>query len=349
MSSAVRSMSSRRPEREPRADMPPALLEEPVESARAAGAQCPEHPAQSGKRSVQGLACKRPVQHDGAVAVQADHRRQEHALAELRLGAEPGRLQDDVLERTVRLPRDDLGRPARVALFQVLLEVGRHRLDADRRPEVDREVAAQIRLAPEAREYAGAVSFRFGTAGQAGRDPEPEGGFTAEELRADHVFVAAYRRWLGQTDRWKELRLFDLAVTRQYRPQWSGEQILNCTINKQIALIRRPQDILILVTGVDLFLSKDLGFNFAVSGNRWSIVSYIRFLPWCTGEMPEWTKLVTRTRKQVLCSVGRSVGIAKCSSPRCVCSYANGLRDHDAKTEVCCPDCQARIDAAIRG
>ncbi|MBN2490388.1 MAG: hypothetical protein JXQ29_06020 [Planctomycetes bacterium] len=175
-----------------------------------------------------------------------------------------------------------------------------------------------------------------------------ETGFTAEELRVDHVFVTAYRGWLRQTDRWKNLRLFDLGVTRQYRPQWSGEQIMDCTINKQIALVRRPQDILLLVTGADLFFTKDLGFNFAVSGNRWSVISYNRFLPWFTGEMPEWKKLVTRTFKQVLCSVGRSVGIAKCSSPRCACRYANGLRDHDAKTEICCPECRARIEAAIR-
>ena len=174
-----------------------------------------------------------------------------------------------------------------------------------------------------------------------------ENDLAMDDLLLEHVFVPVYRTWLIQGQHWKHLRLFDSSVTRVFRPQWNANKLVDFLFNRQLGRYRSQQCLYFAITRADIYLSDNVRFNFAASGRHFSLISYSRFLPWCTREDPDWDRLVERTYKQALTSVGRCLGITRCPDPNCVCSYANGLRDHDAKNDHYCSQCLSRIQNAL--
>jgi len=198
-------------------------------------------------------------------------------------------------------------------------------LAADRRTEFEKEATAE-----EAAAAAKAV-----------------GATVADLKKIDHLFVTAYRRWLIHKEAWKRLLDFDRDLAEEKPSQWDGGK-LRKKIDRGLASLRHRRDIYIAVTRADIFLGKNMRYNFAVSGGEIAIMSYARFLPWFTQEDPDWKRLVERGVKQVLNSIGRCAGITKCPIPECPCSTATGLESHDAKGYTYCEDCQPRVLEALK-
>lgn len=78
-----------------------------------------------------------------------------------------------------------------------------------------------------------------------------------------------------------------------------------------------------------------------------AVVSYYRFAAANTEEPPRSARLVDRTLKQVLSSLGFALGVPRCPDARCARSFPAGLPEHDAKGSDLCAECRARFAQAL--
>lgn len=98
----------------------------------------------------------------------------------------------------------------------------------------------------------------------------------------------------------------------------------------------------------DLFLgSAEFVFGSAAREGGQAVVSYARFAAAKTGEPPRSERLVTRTTKQLLSSIGFALGVPRCADPGCARSLPRSLAEHDAKDPALCAECRAALGKAL--
>lgn len=99
---------------------------------------------------------------------------------------------------------------------------------------------------------------------------------------------------------------------------------------------------------VDLYAGgADFVFGSASADGGYAVVSYARFAAVNTGEPPRSERLVARTTKQLLSSIGFALGVPRCGDPGCARSYPSSLAEHDAKDVALCGDCRAGLAKAL--
>ena len=102
------------------------------------------------------------------------------------------------------------------------------------------------------------------------------------------------------------------------------------------------------ITNLDIYSD---GTNFVFGSARrsrgYAIMSYRRFTSDFNGDDPNRERLVDRTMKQALSSIGFLLGVPRCTDPTCARAYPNNLREHDAKGIRLCRACSAGFETAL--
>ncbi len=110
----------------------------------------------------------------------------------------------------------------------------------------------------------------------------------------------------------------------------------------------RGRVISVALVPVDLYAGlADYVFGSAAAEGGYAVVSYARFAAVTTGEPPRSERLVARTTKQLLSSLGFALGVPRCGDPGCARSYPSSLAEHDAKDVALCADCRAGLAKAL--
>jgi predicted Zn-dependent protease len=82
---------------------------------------------------------------------------------------------------------------------------------------------------------------------------------------------------------------------------------------------------------------------FGWGGKEVAVMTYGPFLSSRSGESPDWERLVARTTKQIICTVGSAFEVGRCRNPKCPMRVVFDLRSVDAKGYEPCKDCAARL------
>ena len=129
--------------------------------------------------------------------------------------------------------------------------------------------------------------------------------------------------------------------------QWDMGELLD-RLGDAVKPLARPRVYYLGVTRLDGF-SGDNNFLFglAMTGGDHAIISYARFAADFGNDTPNRKRLVERTLKQALSSIGFMLDVKRCSDPRCARAYPNSLMEHDAKTRKLCKHCRMGFEQAL--
>jgi predicted Zn-dependent protease len=88
-------------------------------------------------------------------------------------------------------------------------------------------------------------------------------------------------------------------------------------------------------------------FGYAYNKGPIAVISYRRFTADFNSDVPNRPRLIKRTAKQALSSIGFMLGVARCNDPTCPRAYPHSLAEHDAKSMNLCPACRAGFQKAL--
>ncbi len=166
------------------------------------------------------------------------------------------------------------------------------------------------------------------------------------DLRSDWTFLQVYRTWLEQTARWRDLSDFDARFNNaRERPVWQATNV-NRHLAAAIGPFGRSNVMYIGVTQADM-----LGYGrrggerpaFGWGGKGLGSVSYGRFIASRTGEKPSWDRMVLRVAKQIICVVGSTFEVRRCTDRKCPMRVVVDIRKLDAKSLDPCKRCATQI------
>ena len=102
------------------------------------------------------------------------------------------------------------------------------------------------------------------------------------------------------------------------------------------------------VADVDVFRD-DLNFLFGQAENNGhhAMIAYRRFTAEFNHDRPNRARLIDRTLKQSLSSLGFMLGLGRCTDPTCARAYPHDLSEHDAKSTDLCDDCRTGLERAL--
>jgi archaemetzincin len=124
------------------------------------------------------------------------------------------------------------------------------------------------------------------------------------------------------------------------REQWSSRILL------RDLLVHRPRDArwVLGITGADLFLPVlTYVFGEAQVGGQAAVASFHRMREEHYLRPSDWALLSGRLRKTAIHEMGHALGLVHCSDRWCVMVQSLTIGDVDAKPELPCPRCRARI------
>jgi predicted Zn-dependent protease len=129
--------------------------------------------------------------------------------------------------------------------------------------------------------------------------------------------------------------------------QWAATTVLN-SLGQKYAQPEQGRIVYLALVPVELFTSSAPSvFGSALPDGNCGVISYYRFAANFTGEPPKRARLVDRTCKQMLSSLGFALGVPRCADLRCARSYPRTLAEHDAKGAGLCSDCRAGFAKAL--
>jgi predicted Zn-dependent protease len=129
--------------------------------------------------------------------------------------------------------------------------------------------------------------------------------------------------------------------------QWDATGIM------QVIQIAHPQPtsariVYMVLVPVDIYASQsDFVYGSASVTGNYAVVSSYRYTAAFTGEPQSSKRLMSRTVKQALSSVGFALGVVRCSDPGCARSYAGKMAEQDAKEDGLCPECRAAFAKVV--
>lgn len=132
--------------------------------------------------------------------------------------------------------------------------------------------------------------------------------------------------------------------------QWRADTLishLTLSALPRIAL-KPPRTLYVALVPQDIYAEgANFMFGSAQVGGDYAVCSYHRFAAEFTGETPKRERLVTRTYKQMLSSIGFMLGVPRCADPTCARAYPASLEEQDAKNDKLCDDCRAAFAKAL--
>ena len=129
--------------------------------------------------------------------------------------------------------------------------------------------------------------------------------------------------------------------------QWDINDLLN-TLRSAAASYRNNKTYFLGVANLDAFADNS-NFIFGIAENNafHAIITYRRFTGDFYGINPNRKRLVARTLKQSLSSIGFMLGVPRCSTPTCARAYPNSLDEHDAKSTDLCETCKIGFERSL--
>lgn len=123
--------------------------------------------------------------------------------------------------------------------------------------------------------------------------------------------------------------------------QWAAGTLLN-GLGQKYAQPAQGRIVYLALVPVELFTSSAPSvFGSALPDGNCGVVTYHGFAASFTGEPPKRARLLDRTCKQMLSSLGFALGVPRCADLRCARCYPRTLAEHDAKGAGLCADCRA--------
>ena len=128
--------------------------------------------------------------------------------------------------------------------------------------------------------------------------------------------------------------------------QWDIEKLMN-NLHSETTPYWRIGVRYLGVTKLDAYSgASNYIFGSAEPGGNNAVITYHRFTAEFNGETPNRDRLLKRTLKQALSSIGFMLGVVRCSDPTCARAYPHNMAEHDAKSEHLCAACKAGFEKA---
>ncbi len=171
-------------------------------------------------------------------------------------------------------------------------------------------------------------------------------GISRDDLAQDAGVVKAFREVIFSASDTQGLAKFDatLEQLRQAEKQWDIEDLLN-SLRVAVRSFRQERVYFLGLANLDVFAGQS-AFTFGTAGTsgQCAVVSYRRFTSAFNRDGPDRRRLLERTIKQSLSSLGFLWGVGMCSNPACARAYSRDLAEHDAKSIRLCSVCQTAFE-----
>lgn len=172
---------------------------------------------------------------------------------------------------------------------------------------------------------------------------------TREELNDEQV-VELSRRLMERRHGKEAAMQFSAQIKRLEKEggQWDQEVLCSALKVKLPLPEVRGRTLFMALIPQDMF-AKNTNFLFGTAAGPWglSVASYYRFASEFTGEPPRRGRLLDRTYKQMLSSVGFLLGVPRSSDPTCARAYPASLTEHDSKGDELCEECRREFEKAL--
>ena len=174
-------------------------------------------------------------------------------------------------------------------------------------------------------------------------------GITRGDLDDDETLLETYRMLAYATGGEEAVGQFNAATdqSKYAEKQWDADELRD-RLASAVAPYVHDNIYFVGIANLDIY-SDDANFVFGVTrrNTQLAIVSYRRFAADFYGDNPTRGRLVDRTLKQCLSSIGFMLGVPRCTSPTCARAYPNSLEEHDAKSLRLCNECGAGFEQAL--
>lgn len=176
-----------------------------------------------------------------------------------------------------------------------------------------------------------------------------ERGLTETTLQQDEGVVAACRHLSLESGGTNALTQFDAKIREldQAPKQWDIDDLLR-NLKAAVQPFRKGKVYFMGVANLDAY-SNQSNFIFGTAENNGNnaVITYRRFTADFNEENPNRHRLVDRTLKQSLSSLGFMLGVERCSTPTCARAYPHNLSEHDAKSTDLCTVCRSGFERVL--
>lgn len=174
-------------------------------------------------------------------------------------------------------------------------------------------------------------------------------GLDKSKLRDDDSVITACRHLSFQSEGTNALFRLDaeLRELRQAPKQWDIADLLSA-LKTAAQPFAKHQTYFMGVANLDAFAGQsNYIFGTAEINGHYAVITYRRFTAEFNRENPSRRRLVDRTFKQSLSSLGFMLGVKRCSTPTCAKAYPHNLAEHDAKLKDLCAACGDAFEQAL--
>jgi predicted Zn-dependent protease len=176
-----------------------------------------------------------------------------------------------------------------------------------------------------------------------------ERGLTETKLQQDEGVVAACRHLSFESGGTNALAQFDAGMRQlaQAPKQWDIDDLLR-NLKAAVQPFRKDKVYFLGVANLDAYMNQsNFIFGSAENNGHHAVITYRRFTADFNGETPNRHRLVDRTLRQSLSSLGFMLGIQRCSTPTCARAYPHNLSEHDAKSDDLCTACRSGFERVL--
>lgn len=174
-------------------------------------------------------------------------------------------------------------------------------------------------------------------------------GITDADLNKDAVLIDVWRKVVYTSGGDDEVSKFDnyIRTIKRLGKQWNIEDLI-VALRFSVRPYLKSNLYFLGVTNLDTFSGQsNFIFGSVETGGHHGIISYRRFTADFNDEDPNRKRLIERTFKQSLSSIGFMLGIKRCSQPTCARTYPHSLSEHDAKTTNLCDECRRSFEEIL--
>jgi predicted Zn-dependent protease len=176
-----------------------------------------------------------------------------------------------------------------------------------------------------------------------------EMGISKNDLKDDQIVIKAARKISEMMGGKKAVNSFNQKLEDAIGKdcQWDIDELYSRLVN-ETEKDKKTKFKFLGICNLDTY-TKGANFLFGTASDKgYGVISYKRFSAEFNEEPPNRARLLDRTLKQALSSLGYMYGIERCSIPTCPRTYPNNLKEHDAKGTELCSKCKQAFEEALK-
>lgn len=173
-------------------------------------------------------------------------------------------------------------------------------------------------------------------------------GITREDLNKRAVVLQVLQEAAQDSGDEKAIYAYTkLKELSEQEKQWDLQDLL-ALVERSASPYRNDNLYFLGVANLDGFAEQsNFLFGLSEKSSHYGLITYRRFAADFNKQPPNRKRLVERTLKQSLSSLGFMLGIERCSSPVCARAYPHSLAEHDAKSTDLCDSCREGFERAL--